>query len=196
MKNFVQILSLPKFVNNKKSWSFVAISLIIFAYLLMPPPKVINIPDAMVSDEPGDTIQIQGVAAYFTNMTQEQVLDYYAREFNSSSWLGIPMPTLVFSRPVQEAHQFINDQLITTYFFEFIHPFRESIYVNGWVEGKLPPVYRRWINHSINPNGIHFDSKVTIRRVDSAPLARVLAMAASLYGILLLFHITKLVFRE
>ncbi|MBI4039594.1 hypothetical protein HY388_02090 [Candidatus Daviesbacteria bacterium] len=194
MNKLIQVFWLPKFDNKKKSWSLLALLLIILLYLLLPPPKVISLPDATVSDEPGDTIQIQGVSAYFTNMTQEQVIDYYGREFSHSSWLGIAMPTLVFSRPVQEAHQFINDQLITTYLFEFIHPFRESVYVNGWVEGKLPPVYRRWINHSINPKGIHFDSKVTVRRVDSSLLARVLVMVASLYGILMLVRITKIVF--
>lgn len=165
--------------------------LVILIYLLLPSPKVEDLPGAVKSDEPGDTVQIAGVSAYFTNMDQQKVLSFYQDQFSRSSFLGLPLPTIVFSRPVQEAHQFISDQLITTYLYELIHPFRESIYLNGWVEGKLPPVYRRWINHAINPKGVHFDAKVTIRQIESPLWARMLVFTLTIGAIFVLIGHTK-----
>ena len=171
------------------------VAAIFVIYLLLPGPLVPDLLGATKSDESGDSTEIPGVSAYFTNMSQEEVLGFYQNQFNHSSFLGLPLPTLVFSRPIQEAHEFINDQLITTYFFEYVHPLRESVYVNGWVEGKLPPVYRRWINHSINPKGQHFTSKVTIRQATSPVWARFLIAGLSVFAVIMLWRQTKKVGR-
>ncbi len=64
-------------------------------------------------------------------MDRSQVLAWYEKQINHSNFLGIRMPTLLLNFPPEEAQTLIRDQTGSTYLQQFVHPFRESWYVNG-----------------------------------------------------------------
>jgi hypothetical protein len=101
-------------------------------YLVLPnfdfpkPP-----PDSLQSQEPGDT-ETPLRRAYFTNYTRAEVLSWYKDEFQNPSSMGIKLPTYLLNYPPEEAQSIIRDQTRSTFLQEVVHPFRESIYVNGF----------------------------------------------------------------
>ncbi len=105
-------------------------------------------PDSLQSQEPAD-LETSLRRGYFTNLTREEVLSWYERQFDHTSFLGIRLPTILLNYPPENAQTLIRDQTGSTFLQEFVHPFRESLYINGlkppsennkptfFVEGKL-----------------------------------------------------------
>ncbi len=47
-------------------------------YLILPAPKNFPyLPNSIKSIEPGDTVQIANVSAYYTDTSRKEVVDYY-----------------------------------------------------------------------------------------------------------------------
>jgi hypothetical protein len=88
--------------------------------------------DALQSQEPADSENVSIRRAYFTNYTRAEVLDWYRNEFKKSSFLGIPLPTYLLNYPPEDAQTIIRDQTRSTFLQEVVHPFRESVYINGF----------------------------------------------------------------
>ncbi|MCJ7805503.1 hypothetical protein MUP46_02570 [Patescibacteria group bacterium] len=123
MKKFLKIL-------------FLAFSIALLFYLVLPnPPFPKPLPDALQSQEPADT-ETPLRRAYFTNFTREDVMEYYKNQFSRSSFMGISLPAYRLNYPPEEAGTIIRDQTRSTFLEEIVHPFRESIYINGF-EPKL-----------------------------------------------------------
>lgn len=87
-------------------------------------------PDSIQSNEPAD-LESPSRRGYFTNYSRDEVLSWYEKQFDRSSFLNIKIPTLLFNYPPENAQEIIRDQTGSTYLQEFVHPFRESIYING-----------------------------------------------------------------
>ena len=129
---------------------YILFSIIFLAYLSLPnsefpaPP-----PDALQSDEPGDT-ETPLRRAYFTNYTREEVMEHYKNEFKRSYRLNYPP---------EEAQTLVHDQTRSTFLEEIVHPFRDSFFVNGFepkeaeaaifIEGKI---WRQKITVRYNPS--------------------------------------------
>jgi hypothetical protein len=112
---------------------FILFCLVSIVYLSLPnfdfptPP-----PDALQSQELGDTENLSVRRAYFTNYTRSEVLDWYKNQINHSKFMGIPLPTFLVNYPPEESQTIIRDQTRSTFLQEAVNPFRESIYINGF----------------------------------------------------------------
>lgn len=134
-------------------------------YLVVPHPLEAPSLSDTQSTEPGDTWQNPNQKAFFTNKNRSRVLlelqDKFALNIFGFKYKGFRLNY----RP-EEAGVLVRDQIMTYYLEEISHPFRESIFVNGWDPTKLKlPI--------ININGNEYLYKVTLRPVNSNPVARV-----------------------
>lgn len=138
---------------------FLTFSLILIFYLILPDPDFPDPPpDALQSNEPADT-ETPLRRAYFTDATREEVMVHYVSQLKSSRLANIPLPTYRLNYPPEEAQTLIRDQTRSTFLEEIVHPFRESLFVNGFepkeekdiilVAGKI---WRQKITVRLNPS--------------------------------------------
>jgi hypothetical protein len=88
-------------------------------------------PGSIQSQEPAD-LESPLRRGYFTNLTRAEVLAWYEKQFNHSSFYDLKLPTLLLNYPPENAQTLIRDQTGSTFLQEFVHPFRESEYINGF----------------------------------------------------------------
>jgi hypothetical protein len=136
-----------------------------FPNLSFPPP----LPGAYQSGEPAD-VETPLRRGYYTDLTRQEVMDWYNKQFK---W-GI-----VLNYPPEDAQTVIRDQTKSTFLQEIVHPFRESIYINGFEP--LTPEYR------ITINGKHYRQKVIVRFVESSAWVR-LAVGVATLGLIDLLY--------
>lgn len=159
---------------------FLVFSLSIILYLILPnfsfpePPS-----DAIQSNEPADT-ETPLRRAYFTNYTREEVMTHYKNQFRRSYFLGFPLPTYRLNYPPEEAQIIIRDQTRSTFLEEIVHPFRESIFVNGF-EPKDP-------KDAIFISERNWRQKIIVRFVPSSTLIRLAIAVPSLFLLLVIFR--------
>lgn len=146
--------------------------LLITFYLLLPPPSDLpDLPDSLRSTLPGDTVQIPGVSAYFTDLDRQTVISFYEENFSRSSFLGIKFPTFRLNHPPERARQIYVDTMRSYYLEEVIHPFRESLYINGFEwEKDVFTVPGKRIKNKLMVGDQEFKSKVTLMRKNNNPL--------------------------
>ena len=141
---------------------FLLFSVVLLSYLLLPNPDFPNPPpDAVQSDEPGDT-ETSLRRAYFTDLGRARVMDWYKTQMKWGYRLNYPP---------EEAQTIIRDQTRSTFLEEIVHPFRESVYVNGFEPAPDDE------KNAINIDGRHFRQKIIIRYVPSSVIVRVLMWA-------------------
>jgi len=151
---------------------------IFFVYLVLPilafpyPP-----PDAVQSVEPGD-LETPLRRGYFTNFTREEVLIHYQKQFKRSTILSIPLPTYRLNYPPEEAQILIRDQTQSTFLEEIVHPFRESIFINGFEP--TDPQYDVWYK------GVDFRQKIVVKFIPSSIFMRLLVSLGSIIAIYIL----------
>jgi hypothetical protein len=181
--------------NNMARIVYLTISTLIFlvlvCYLALPnfdfpdPP-----PGAKQSREPADS-ETPLRRAYFTNLTREEVMEHYKSKFYHTSFFNLILPTYRLNYPPEEATTLIRDQARSTFLEEVVHPFRESIFVNGY-EPKDP-------KNAINIEGVHYRQKITVKLVPSNATSRiiltVLGLVALLYVVKSLISSTKEFFK-
>lgn len=132
-------------------WLFCAV------YLLYPDSKFPqDLPNSLRSFEPADT-ETPNRKAYFTNMTREQIIDFYKRNF-----VGVLSYRLNY--PPEEAATLIRDQTQSSFLEEIVHFGKQSLYINGFVPTKP--------SEHIVRNGVRFTTKVTVRYVPSGYITR------------------------
>jgi len=111
---------------------FVVSSLVFIFYLLLPTPSFPEPPpDALQSDEPAD-LEDPLRRGYFTDLSRQEVLEHYQKEFNKSPLGNFSLPTYRLNYPPEEAQTRIRDQTRSTFLEEIVHPFRESLFINGF----------------------------------------------------------------
>lgn len=143
---------------------YIILSLAFFIYLSFPNYVFPNQPDgALYSNEPADT-EDSLRRAYFTNFTREEVMDHYKNEFKIISFLKIPFFTYRLNYPPEEAQTIIRDQTRSTFLEEIVHPFRESVFVNGF-EPKDP-------KDAVIIQDKVWRQKIIIRQVNSSVFVR------------------------
>lgn len=158
---------------------FVAVAVVFLGYLLLPNPTFpAPPPDASQSQEPADSENVSIRRAYFTNYTRAEVLDWYKSEFKKSSFLGIPLPTYLLNYPPEDAQTIIRDQTRSTFLQEIVHPFRESVYINGFEPTQA--------KDTIIIDNRHWRQKITIRFVPSLVLIRLIAYIGTIALIVIL----------
>ncbi len=164
-------------------------------YLALPEPVIPNLPDSLKSTEPGDTVQIPGVWAYYTNFSREEVVSFYKEAFSHSSLLKVPLPTYILNHPPEYAQETIIDTLKNNFYEELIHPLRESLFISGWIP-KEDKVYLAKNKKPITEflvDGQTFSAKITLYHVRSSFWARFLVWTGIAFLIWLLFAAFKFI---
>lgn len=108
----------------------ITLSALFFVYLVVPGPDFPSPPPGAVQSEEKADQESPLRRAYFTNFTRQEVVDYYRGAFGKS--LILPLPSIRLNYPPEDAQTLIRDQTRSTFLEEVAHPFRESIYINGF----------------------------------------------------------------
>lgn len=174
----------------------ISICFLWFFYLLLPPPSPLpSLPASLKSDEPGDTWQIPGIEAYYTDLTRDEVIHFYQSHYSSSSLFNIPLVTYRLDHPPEYAKQLIRQTQQASFFEEIVHPMRESLFVNGyeWQNDPFTKPDRRAKNKMI-VKGKEYNSKITlIKRESSQPLRISVSFLVIVLGIWIVREMTGMV---
>lgn len=163
----------------------IAFSVVFIIYLLLPAPNLPPVPpNSVQSPQPADTA-FPLRPAYFTNLERQQVISYYKNFFSRSPFLNIYLFTYKLNYPPEESSFLVRPHIQSSYLEEIIHPFRESIFINGF--------YPTRPQDDIWHDGKHFKGKVTIKYTSSSFLARVALGILTLY---MAFAVTRELIRS
>lgn len=155
---------------------FFIFSTILLIYILPKSPNFPEPPKEFVqSDEPAD-VETSLRRGYYTNLTREEVTNYYVNEFNKG--FGIYTPRLNY--PPEEAQVLIRDQTKSTFLEEMVHPLRESIYINGF-EPKSE-------EYALYFEGIRYNQKIIIRYLPSNVWVRIVVLGLTIAATLVLMR--------
>jgi len=150
MKNLVKI-------------AFALLGIALLIYLVWPAPTFPKtLWDFTSSTEPADK-ESPLRRGYYTNLTREQLMDHYSKEFGWGERLNYPP---------EEAQIYIRDQTKATFLEEIVHPMRESLFIAGnelSVDGGTFEI-----------NGKVFKQKVIVKYVTSNVFMRVLTGLSTL----------------
>jgi len=133
-------------------------------YLVLPAPNDFPyLPNSIKSIEPGDTVQIENVSAYYTDMPRQEVVDFYFNYFSRSPFLGIPLITYKLNHPPERIREVLRETQQSTYVEEIVHPLRESVFVNGfeWNNDPFTSPKRR-VKNILIVNGTTYQFKITL----------------------------------
>lgn len=159
---------------------FVILCFTFLFYLSLPSPDFPQPPpDSIQSHEPADS-ETPLRRAYFTNYTRAQVLEWYESQLRTSSFLNLKMPTYRLNYGPEESQLIIRDQTRSTFLEEIVHPFRESVYVNGFEPTDPKDV--------IFIEGKNWRQKIIIRYVPSALVVRLLSFVGIVASVIILFR--------
>jgi hypothetical protein len=154
---------------------FSGLGLIFSIYLLLPGPQLPppDLSNSVKSDLPGDTVQIENTAGYFTNQSRKEAINFYQDYFSRSQFLNIPLPTYRINHPPELAKQVWVDTKRSYYLEEFIHPFRESLFINGfdWQNDVFTKPEKR-VKNKLIYQGQEWAVKVSPRWFPSSPIVR------------------------
>lgn len=151
-------------------------------YVLLPGPYSIKdfppLPNSVKSVLEGDTTQNPNIAAYYSQFDREEITDFYKSKFAGMLVPLIKIPSIKLNHPPEEAYQYVRDQQESTFLEEYIHPLRESIYVNGYepmIENKIRGVQKKsFIGDRILYQGGAYLSKTTLRFYPTHAVARII----------------------
>lgn len=144
---------------------YLILSVLFLFYLAIPNSGFPEKPeDALQSDESADT-ESPARRAYFTDLTREETMNHYLNRMQRNKYFGFKLPTYRLNYPPEEAQIIIRDQTRSTFLEEVVHPFRESIFVNGF-EPK-DPKDTVFIENKI------WRQKITIRNNESSVYSRI-----------------------
>lgn len=177
---------------------FILILILGTVYLVLPAPKDFPpLPQGVKSIEPGDTMQIANVSAYYTDISRKETLNFYTRYFSRSPFWGIPLPTYRLNHPPERIREVLRNTQQSTYVEEIIHPFRESVFVNGfeWNNDPFTPVKSRPQNIFI-VNGVTYQFKVTLFYQESRIWQRLLIFYLSVTALYFLVNSYKEWFKK
>lgn len=144
-----------------------AISTLFLIYLAIPSPIFPPTPPgALKSDEPGDT-RNSLIQAFYSDMSREEIIKYFASQFNHSQLLKIPLPSIRLKNyPPEESTTKIMDELKSSYLEELVHPLRESVFIN---------VFQPDDPHfAMIVKGTRYTNKITVRLYPSNTINRLI----------------------
>ncbi len=143
--------------------------------LLPSPDNFPDLPSAVKSIEPGDTVQVKNVSAYYTDMPRKEAVDFYFNYFSRSPFLNIPLITYKLNHPPERIREVLRATQQSTFVEEIVHPLRESVFINGfeWNNDPFTPSKSREQN-IIVVDGKTYQFKVTIFYQKSAVWIRLI----------------------
>lgn len=156
------------------------------SYLLSPTPNLPPLANSTISDLPGDTIQVSNVSGFFTNQTRQQVINFYKANYTG-------LFRIILNHPPEKAREIIVNTIPSYYFEEFVLPFKETLYINGfeWQNDVFTKPENR-VKNKLIYNGKEYFSKVTTRRFPVSPTARIINFLLIETGLIAIITIYKL----
>lgn len=150
-------------------------------YVGLPGPKAVEdfppLKPSVRSNQDGDTWQNKNIAAYYSDFKRAEITNFYKSFFSRSIFFGVPLPVISLNHPPERAYQYIRDQQESTFLEEYVFPFRESIFVNGYepkVENdRYPERERSFVGDHIFYGDTYLNSKTTLRYYPSSIFARI-----------------------
>lgn len=185
-------------MNKPLKYFFVFLFLAGTFYLSLPAPKNFPaIPGSVKSIEPGDTVQIVNVSAYYTDMPRKDVVQFYKNYFSHSPFLEIPLITYKLNHPPERIREVLRDTQQSTFVEEIVHPLRESVFVNGfeWNNDPFTEPGRR-IQNILVVNGKTYQFKITLFYQESALWQRLLVFYGCLVAIYFLIKVYEGIIRR
>ena len=177
---------------KKRTW-LVMSSLVLLVYLLVPGPFDISdfgyLPNSDKSIDPGDTVQIPNITAYYSFNNRDLVTKFFRQDYHRLTML--PFSPIRLNYPPEYAYQTVKDQTQSTFLEEYIYPLRDSLYVNGFEPyyddgtAKFPRAAQFGIN------GKHYNNKDTLRFYPSTILSRVIVWLGINLGVLGLYRVGR-----
>jgi len=154
-------------------------------YLISPTPVLPNLDNSAKSDLPGDTIQITNVSGYFTNLSRDEVMNFYKKYYQGLFLINL-------NHPPEKAKEIIVDTIPSYYLEELILPFKESLYINGfeWEKDVFTKPEKR-IKNKIFYQGQEYSAKITIRRFPVSIVNRLLTFFITESGLIFAFFVYK-----
>lgn len=181
-------------MRNRSKRLFIFVLVIFSVYLFSPTPDFPPLPDSLLSAEPGDTVEIPGVWAYYTNLSRAEILDFYQQAFSRSAFFGLPLPVVTLNHPPEYGREAIRETTETTFLYELVHPLRDSMYLNGWDPAEDPDFKAADPTQVIEIEGTFYERKVILRYRDTAWWARLMMMGLTFFSLWVLgWHVVRAV---
>lgn len=135
----------------------IIINLLGIIYLIRPTQFPPDLPNSAVSNLPGDTVQISNVKGYFTNLSRAEVINFYKANYGG-------LARIIVNHPPEKSKEIFVDTMQSYYLEEFILPFKESLYINGfeWEKDVFTKPEKRIVNKLIY-NNQEYKAKITLR---------------------------------
>lgn len=150
-------------------------------YILAPGPGSIGdfspLPNSQKSDEPGDTVQVPQISAYFSDFDRAAITNFYRNNFRKQNLLGMIIPPISLNHPPEYARMVVRDQIYVTFFEEYVYPLRSSILVAGYepyIENEMRKRQHNFVGDHLHINGVYYNSKTTLRFFNSKPVSSIL----------------------
>lgn len=159
-------------------------------YLISPAPTLPDLSNSTKSNLPGDTTQISNVSAYYTNMTRTEVMNFYKAYYSGPLRINL-------NHPPEKAKEIIVDTIQSYYLEEFVLPFKESLYINGfeWENDVFTKPENRSKNKLIYQDK-EYKAKITIRRFPTTVPKRLITFFATEFGIIITLFVFKSFFKK
>jgi len=131
-------------------------------YLITSTPILPDLVNSVKSDEPGDTVQLANVSAYYTNMTRTEVMNFYKAYYSGPF-------RIILNHPPEKSKEIIKDTIQSYYFEEFVLPFKESLFINGfeWENDVFTKAEGRVKNKLIFKDK-EYKAKITIKTIPTS----------------------------
>ncbi|MCX6726934.1 MAG: hypothetical protein NTY75_03920 [Candidatus Shapirobacteria bacterium] len=156
---------------------FFLFNLLAIFYLISPTPQLKELTNAARSDEPGDTIQLKNVSAYYTNLSRTEIINFYKANYSG-------LFRIILNHPPEKAKTIIRDTTQSYYLEEFILPFKESLFINGyeWENDVFTKPEKR-IQNKLIFKGKEYKAKVTLKTFSTDVPCRLLTFFTIEIGI-------------
>lgn len=155
---------------------WLGLGMVFTVYLVIPGPAFPppDLRDSIKSYLPGDTVQIENVAGYYTDLERDEVMAFYQDYFSRSSFLSLPLPVMNFNHRPEYSKQVWVDTMQSYYLEELVLPFRENLFVNGytWQKDPFTPENKRE-QFALKYQGRIWDTKVSLRWFKAGIFTRV-----------------------
>ncbi|HBP51142.1 MAG: hypothetical protein US68_C0009G0025 [Candidatus Shapirobacteria bacterium GW2011_GWE1_38_10] len=147
----------------------VVVNAVFLTYLLIPTPTLKPLPNSVKSTEPGDTVQLKNVSAYYTNLSRTEIMNFYRSSYTNPLVIRLNYPP--------ELSKIIFRDTIQSYYLEELSiPFKESLYINGfeWENDVFTKPEKR-IKNKLLFEGIEYRAKITLKTIPTSIPVRLLS---------------------
>jgi hypothetical protein len=167
---------------------FLIFNLLIILYLISPVPQLVDLPHSIRSQEPGDTIELKNVSAYYTNLSRTEVINFYKANLNGPFRIQL-------NHPPEKSKDIIRDTIQSYYLEEFVFPFKESVFINGyeWANDVFTKPEKRIVNKLLYENK-EYSAKITIKIIPTNLPCRLIAFVVSEIDLIAIFYLYRQVF--